>query len=72
MVHRVRCPHEMLRGKEHHPTDRALVGCLLFYCYGRCRNSVLQEIHTLESDYSGSGALDTLQDAECAHQNPID
>ena len=43
------------------------------FCFflGRCRNSVLQAIYTLESDYSDSGALDTMQDAGCVSKTQL-
>ena len=56
-VHQIKCLHEMLRDKKRHSTDRALVGYLLFCLYGRCRNSDLQAIHTLELDYNDSGGF---------------
>ena len=56
-VHQVKCLHVLLRDKKRHPTDRALVGYLLFCLYGRCRNSDLQAIHTLELDFSDTGGF---------------
>ena len=56
-AHQVKCLHMVLRDKRCHPTDRALVGYLLFCLYGRCRNSDLQAIHTMELDFSDAGWL---------------
>ena len=66
-VHQVKCLHMALRDKKRHPTDRALVGYLLFCLYGRCRNSDMQAIHKLETDFNDAGGFVVI--TTCNHKS---
>ena len=53
--------HTILEDASRHIVDRALVAYLLFALYGRCRNSDLLSIHTIETDFNADG------DCSCQH-----
>ena len=53
--------HAILEDASRHIVDRALVAYLLFALYGRCRNSDLLSIHTIETDFNADG------DCSCQH-----
>ena len=49
--------HEILEDPGRHLVDRVLVAYLLFALYGRCRNSDLLAIHTIDTDFDASGGF---------------
>ena len=65
-VAQVKGLHRALRDQTLHAFDRAVIAYILFALYGRCRNSDLLMIHSLEPDYSGSGGFVTIQ--TCNHK----
>ena len=46
--------------------DRAVVAYILFAIYGRCRNSDLLMIHSVEPDFTGDGGFVIIQ--TCNHK----
>ena len=62
-VSQVKGLHRALRDQSRHAVDRAVI---LFALYGRCRNSDLLMIHSVEPDFSESGGFVTIQ--TCNHK----
>ena len=58
--------HAALKNQNLHVMDRAAVAYILFCLYGRCRNSDLQAIHSIEMDFSSDGGFVTLD--TCFHK----
>ena len=65
-VSQVKGLHAALRNVELHIMDRAVVSYLLMALYGRCRNSDLLMIHSIETDFNESGGFLVLQ--TCNHK----
>ena len=60
-VAQVKGLHAALINKGLHEMDRAIVAYILFALYGRCRNSDLLMIHSIEKDYNDSGGFVIIQ-----------
>ena len=60
-VAQVKGLHAALVNSNLHVMDRAVVAYLLFALYGRCRNSDLLMIHSVERDFSESGGFVIIQ-----------
>jgi hypothetical protein len=65
-VAQVKGLHKSLRDVNLHVMDRAVVAYILFAIYGRCRNSDLLMIHSVEPDFTGAGGFVTIQ--TCNHK----
>ena len=65
-VAQVKGLHKSLRDGNMHIMDRAVIAYILFALYGRCRNSDLLMIHSVEPDFSGDGGYVTVQ--TCNHK----
>ena len=60
-VAQVKGLHAALVNSNLHVMDRAVVAYLLFALYGRCRNSDLLMIHSVERDFNESGGFVIIQ-----------
>ena len=56
-VAQIKCLHGVLEDSQQHVVDRALAAYLLFALYGRCRNSDLAAIRTLDTDFDDEGGF---------------
>ena len=65
-VAQVKGLHKSLRDDSLHLMDRAVIAYILFALYGRCRNSDLLMIHSVESDFTGDGGFVTVE--TCNHK----
>jgi len=65
-VSQVKGLHRALRDQSRHAVDRAVIAYILFALYGRCRNSDLLMIHSVETDFSEAGGFVTIQ--TCNHK----
>ena len=65
-VTQVMALHRALRDHETHYMDKAVLAYLMFALYGRCRHSDLQNIFSLECDYSEHGGYILIQ--TCCHK----
>jgi hypothetical protein len=65
-VAQVKGLHKSLRDVNLHVMDRAVVAYILFAIYGRCRNSDLLMIHSVEPDFTGDGGFVIIQ--TCNHK----
>ena len=59
--------HNNLVDTDRHLMDRVLVAHLLFALYGRCRNSDLLALHTIECDFDSKGGFVIL--TTCNHKS---
>lgn len=60
-VTQVKGLHKSLRDTSLHVMDRAVIAYILFALYGRCRNSDLLMIHSVEPDFTEAGGYVTIQ-----------
>ena len=65
-VAQVKGLHKSLRDSTLHLMDRAVIAYVLFALYGRCRNSDLLMIHSVESDFDDAGGYVIIQ--TCNHK----
>ena len=65
-VAQVKGLHKMLRDTTLHLMDRAVIAYVLFALYGRCRNSDLLMIHSVEPDFDDAGGYVIIQ--TCNHK----
>ena len=65
-VSQVKGLHKALKDRTLHVFDRAVISYLLFALYGRCRNSDLLMIRSIEPDFNESGGFVTIQ--TCNHK----
>ena len=56
-VAQINCLHGVLEDVQRHMVDRALAAYILFALYGRCRNSDLAAIRTLDADFNDEGGF---------------
>jgi hypothetical protein len=59
--------HNILGDGDRHLMDRVLVAHILFALYGRCRNSDLLSLHTIECDFDSKGGFVIL--TTCNHKS---
>eukprot|EP00435_Cladocopium_sp_Y103_P035961 s405_g9.t1 len=59
--------HTLLNDVDVNIVDRAVVAYILFALYGRCRNSDLQMIHSLQCDYNEDGGFVIIE--TCNHKS---
>ena len=59
--------HNILSDCDRHLMDRVLVAHILFALYGRCRNSDLLSLHTIECDFDSKGGFVIL--TTCNHKS---
>ena len=60
-VSQVKGLHKALKDPTFHVFDRAVIAYLLFALYGRCRNSDLLMIRSIEPDFNAFGGFVTIQ-----------
>ena len=60
-VAQVKGLHKFLRDTNLHVMDRAVIAYILFALYGRCRNSDLLMIHSVEPDFTEAGGYVIIQ-----------
>ena len=65
-VSQVKGLHRALKDPAFHVFDRAVIAYLLFALYGRCRNSDLLMIRSIEPDFNDSGGFVRIQ--TCNHK----
>eukprot|EP00435_Cladocopium_sp_Y103_P045636 s2855_g13.t1 len=66
-VLQIRRLHSLLIDMDVHIVDRAVIAYILCALYGRCRNSDLQMIHALHSDFNADGGFLIIE--TCNHKS---